>query len=192
MEERELISSNQMREEAKLEAIKQNGYAIRYIDNPSEEIQLKVVRQNGYTISCIKNPSEQVQLEAIRQNGLAIEFIDNPTEQVQLEAVRQDGYVIRYIKNPSEQVQLESIRQDGCAIEYINNPSSYIKSIIDVLDTSNRRIYVLHEPNNEPLFTVGCQCNITKNDFIWRIYNLDGGLEKNPYRQEYLDIINRY
>ena len=148
MEERELISSNQMREEAKLEAIKQNGYAIRYIDNPSEEIQLKVVRQNGYTISCIKNPSEQVQLEAIRQ--------------------------------------------DGCAIEYINNPSSYIKSIIDVLDTSNRRIYVLHEPNNEPLFTVGCQCNITKNDFIWRIYNLDGGLEENPYRQEYLDIIERY
>ena len=56
----------------------------------------------------------------------------------------------------------------------------------------HRDIYILHEPNKEPLFSVGCQCNISKEYFIKRIYNLDGGLEENPYRQEYLDILNRY
>ena len=78
------------------------------------------------------------------------------------------------------------------AIQYIDNPSDYINSIVDVVETHHRDIYVLHEPNKEPLFSVGCKFNISKDYFIWRIYNKDGGLEENPYRQEYLDIINRY
>ena len=96
------------------------------------------------------------------------------------------------LNNIEEKIQLESVRQNGYVIEYIDNPSSYIKSIIDVIETSHRTICVLHEPNKDPLFSIGCQKNISKDYFIWRIYNMDGGLEENPHRQEYLDIINRY
>ena len=135
---------------------------------------------------------EEIQLKAVRRDGSYIQYIDNPSEQVQLEAVRQNGNVIKYIDNPSEEVQLEGIRQNSHAIFYTKNPSDYIKSIVDVLETSHRTIYVLHEPNKDPLFTIGCQKNISKEYFIWRIYNLDGGLEENPHRQEYLDIIERY
>ena len=78
------------------------------------------------------------------------------------------------------------------AIQYIDNPSDYINSIVDVVETHHRDIYVLHEPNKEPLFSIGCQCNIDKEYLIWRIYSLDGGLEEHPYRQEYLDILKIY
>ena len=44
--------------------------------------------------------------------------------------------------------------------------------------------------NGEILFNVGCQDEITKEVFIDRIYNEDGGLEKNPHRKEYLKIID--
>ena len=157
-----------------------------------EQLQLMAVRRDGDTIKYIDNPSLKVQLEAVRQCGYAIEFIKNPSKEVQLEAVRQIGCAIQYIDNPSLEVQLEAVRQDGYTIQLIKNPSDYIKSIVDVVDTSKRRVYVLHEPNKEPLFSVGCQCNITKEYFIKRIYDTDGGLEKHPYRQEYLDIIERY
>ena len=157
-----------------------------------ERFQLQTIREDGLALEFIDNPSKQLQLEAVRQNGLSIEFIDNPSEQMQLEAVRQYGNAIKYINNPSLQLQLEAIRQNGFSIRFIKNPSSYIKSIVDVIETSNQPIYVLHEPNKEPLFSIGCQKNITKDYFIWRIYNMDGGLEKNPYRREYLDIINKY
>ena len=140
----------------------------------------------------LNNMEEKIQLEGVRQNGLVIEFIKNPSEQVKLEAVKEDGYAIQYIDNPSEQLQLEAIRQDGYNIEFIDNPSSYIKSVLDVIETSGRKVYVLHEEGKEPLFSVGCQCNITKEYFIKRIYNLDGGLKENPHRQEYLDILKRY
>ena len=143
-------------------------------------------------LKLLNNMSEQEQLEAVRREGTDIQYINNPSEKVQLEAVRENGYSIKYIDNPSERVQLEAVRSNGLAIQYINNPSKYIKSIIDVIETSRRCIYVLHEPNKEPLFTIGCQRNITKETFIQRIYEKDGGLEQNPHRQEYLDILNRY
>ena len=89
-------------------------------------------------------------------------------------------------------MQLEAVRDDGCSIEVIDNPSDYIKSVLDVLEASHRKVYVLHEEGKDPLFSIGCQCNITKEYFIWRIYTMDGGLKENPHRQEYLDVIERY
>ena len=95
-------------EQLQLEAVRQNGLAIRFIKKPSEQVQLEAVRQNGYAIDYIKKPSKQLQLEAVRQNGFAILYIKKPSEQVQLEAVRQNGFAIQFINDPSEQVQLEA------------------------------------------------------------------------------------
>ena len=170
MNKKELQFLNFMSKQKKLEAVRENGHSIKYIDNPSEEVQLGAVSRDGHSIKYIKNPSERVQIEAVRDNGYSIKYIDNPSEKVQLEAVRMIGTAIKHIKNPSE----------------------YIKSIIDVIETSRRCIYVLHEPNKEPLFTIGCQRHITKETFIRRIHEEDGGLKRNPHRQEYLDILNRY
>ena len=65
-------------------------------------------------------------------------------------------------------------------------------SLIKTIRTRSRIIHVLEIPNEKPLFTIGCQKNITKEYFLWRIYNMDGGLEKNPHRKEYLEILERY
>ena len=137
-----------------------------------------------------KEMSKEEILNVLKENIWFLKDIDN--KEVQLEVVKQDGLTIRYINNPSEEIQLEALRRSGIAIKYIENPSEYIKSIIDIIETSKRTVYVLHEPNKKPLFSIGCQCNITKETFINRIYNTNGGLEQNPHRQEYLDILNRY
>ena len=39
------------------------------------------------------------------------------------------------------------------------------------------------------LYSLGCQENITEEEFIYRIHSTFGGLDYNPHRQEYLDII---
>ena len=164
----------------------------QFTKEQEERFRLETVRRDGFSIRYLDNPSEEVQLEAVKQEAYAIEYIKNPSEELQLEAVRQNWHAIQYIVNPSEQVQLEAIRQNGYSINFIKNPSDYIKSVLDIIRTFHRDIYILHEPDKEPLFTIGCQKNISKDYFIWRIYNMDGGLEENPYRQEYLDIIERY
>jgi hypothetical protein len=118
-------------ETVQLEAVKQNGLAIRFIIEkgivPSETVQLEAVKQNGLAIQYIESPSEDVQLEAVKQNSDSIRHIEKPSEAVQLEAVKQKGLAIRHIEKPSEAVQLEAVKQKGLAIGFIKNPSEAVK-----------------------------------------------------------------
>ncbi len=116
-------------EAVQLAAVKENGYAIQYIDNPSEEVQLAAIKRNVYSIEYINNPSEAIQLAAVKAKGGAIEYIKNPSEAIQLEAVKRDLYAISYIKNPSEAVQLAAVKNSEYAIEYIKNPSKRVKQL---------------------------------------------------------------
>lgn len=43
--------------------------------------------------------------------------------------------------------------------------------------------------NDEILYSIACQENITKEEFLDRIHYEDGGLKENPYRDEYLRLI---
>ena len=102
-----------LNKECQLEAVKQNGFTIKYIENPDKEVQLEAVKQNEYAINYIKNPDKDVQLEAVKQNKFVIYNITNPDKDVQLEAVKQDAFTIMYIKNPDKDVQLEAVKQNG-------------------------------------------------------------------------------
>ena len=79
-------------------------------DYPATSLHMQAVNQDWYTIKYIENPSEEVQLAAMNQNGYAIRHIKNPSEEVQLAAVNQNGYAIEYIKNPSKEVQLAALK----------------------------------------------------------------------------------
>lgn len=46
--------------------------------------------------------------------------------------------------------------------------------------------------NGEWLFNVGCQNLITKETFLYRIHKVNGGLENNPHRQQYIDILKLF
>lgn len=52
-----------------------------------------------------------------------------------------------------------------------------------------RMLTAILTEDDEILYSIGCQENITEEDFLDRIYNEDGGLEKNPHRYEYLRLI---
>ena len=45
-------------------------------------MKLEAVKQNCFAIIRIPNPSEQVQLEAVKENPEAFEDIKSPTEKV--------------------------------------------------------------------------------------------------------------
>lgn len=53
----------------------------------------------------------------------------------------------------------------------------------------NRVLTAILTEDDEILYTIGCQHNITEEKFIYRIHNEDGGLEENPHRAEYLKLI---
>ena len=54
---------------------------------------------------------------------------------------------------------------------------------------TNRMLTAILTEDDEILYSIGCQDNITEKKFVDRIHNEDGGLEENPYREEYLKLI---
>ena len=79
-------------EEEQIEAVKQDGCAIEYINNPSEEVQLKAVKQVGDTIRDINNPTDKVIKEAIK--NIEIDYAYN------LE------YILRFLENDLKEEQI--------------------------------------------------------------------------------------
>jgi len=59
------INNNQVVESQDMTLVKQNGYAIEYIENPSDEMKLAAVKQDGCAIKYIENPSDEIKLAAI-------------------------------------------------------------------------------------------------------------------------------
>ena len=53
----------------------------------------------------------------------------------------------------------------------------------------NRMLTAILTENDRILYSIGCQENLTKEEFIDRIHNEDGGLKENPHRAEYLRLI---
>jgi hypothetical protein len=126
-------------------AVKNYGYAIGYIKNPSEAVQMAAVNNNGSVIIYIKNPSEAVQMAAINNNGNAIGHIKNPSEAVQMAAVKGYGRAIKYIRDPSEAVQLAAVKENGNVIKYIRDPSEAVQ-----LAAVNQNGYAIDHINDPP------------------------------------------
>jgi len=53
----------------------------------TEKEQIEAVKQYGFVIQHISNPSLKIQLEAVKEDGQAIAYISNPSPEVQIEAV---------------------------------------------------------------------------------------------------------
>ena len=56
--------------------MQENGYAIQYINDPSEEVQRLAIQQNGLVIRFVHNSSEEIQRLAIENNPDCIKYID--------------------------------------------------------------------------------------------------------------------
>ena len=84
-----------------------NSYEYELYSINNEENQLKIVKQNPYAIKFMNNPTEKVQLEAIKQDDINILNINNPTDKViewVMKNMNDDNrfikgvYLLRYIE----------------------------------------------------------------------------------------------
>ena len=103
-----------------LEAIRQNGHALRYIKtSTTPEICLEAVRKNGCALRYIRAPAPEICLEAVRQNGYALQYVISQTPEICLEAVRQNGDALQYVLSQTPEICLEAVRENENALEYV-------------------------------------------------------------------------
>jgi hypothetical protein len=125
-------------EEIQLEAVRQDGFAIKYLKgkNPSEKVQMEAVKQEPRAIGHIKNPSEGIQMEALKKDRFSMNFITNPSEKVQIEFFKSPDFKpneVKWVQNPSDKALMDALKNDFMVSRYIKNPSKKIKDFIEDL-----------------------------------------------------------
>ena len=58
-----------------LEAVKQDGYSLRYVKEQTEAICLEAVKQHGDSLGYVKEQTEAICLEAVKQNGYSLGYV---------------------------------------------------------------------------------------------------------------------
>jgi len=82
-----------------LEAVKQDGYALRYVKDQTEEICIEAVKQYGNALQFVKDQTEEICLEAVKQYGNALQYVKDQTEEICIEAVKQYRYALQYVNS---------------------------------------------------------------------------------------------
>ena len=107
-----------------LEAVKQNKIALQFVKNQTPEICLAAVKRDGWTLQFVKNQTPKICMEAVKQDGYALKYVKNQTSEICLEAVKQDGWVLEFVRNQTPEICLEAVKQDGLALKYIKEQTS--------------------------------------------------------------------
>ena len=97
--------------EKDLEAVKQNGFALKFVKDQTPELCLEAVKQNGIALRYVRDQTPEICLEAVKQNGWALQFVKDQTSEL-FDRMLEENISIEeeYIKIPvgilSEKVQL--------------------------------------------------------------------------------------
>ena len=83
-------------EAAQLEAVKRNGYALRYCIHPREAVQLEAVKQDGNALIYCTHSSDAVHIDAVKRKWKALQFCTHASEAVQIEAIKQNCEALQF------------------------------------------------------------------------------------------------
>ena len=85
------------RYEADLYKVKQDGYALKYIEEQTPEICLAGVQNTGYALKYVKKQTPEVCLAAVKHHGMALEYVKKQTPEICLAAVQKNGWALAYV-----------------------------------------------------------------------------------------------
>jgi hypothetical protein len=69
------------------------------IVNWTQAQALEAVKNNGYALKYVKEQTSDICLEAVKSDGDALKYVKEQTPDICLEAVKKCGYALKYV-NP--------------------------------------------------------------------------------------------
>ena len=110
-------------------AIKNYPKAIKYLDalGQTEDLCLLSVSINGLVLKHVINKTKKISLAAVNNNGLALEYVDIKTEEICKAACANNGLALRFVEKKTLAVCLEACNSNIEAIAFV--PQKFISFI---------------------------------------------------------------
>lgn len=126
-------------------AVRQNGEAIRFIQNKTHDLCLAAVTQNGNAIKYVEQTPD-LCLIAVMQNGLALESIKQKTPEICLTAVMQNGLALKYIKQQTPKYCSAAYNTSGNSVlKYVDFSTIQLEDVVKKITTQIVEINVANK-----------------------------------------------
>ena len=60
---------------------------------------MNAVKQDGNALQFVEIQTKEICMEAVKENGNALQFVKIQTKEICIEAVKEDGDALRYVDN---------------------------------------------------------------------------------------------
>ncbi len=119
-----------------LEAVRQDGTALKYVINQTYDICLAAVQQNGLAIEFVREQTPEICLAAVKSCPRALKYIKSGTEEMILRAIATDSTSINHLRDTSLKVRLLALSKNVENHRRINNPTKemYVEAIKQGID----------------------------------------------------------
>ena len=182
-------------------AVKQNGFALRYVDKSldllTEKLCVLAVKQNCFAICHLKDIPDSLTesnmldicLLAVNKNGLALRCVNQNLYselnllKICIAAVTQNGLALQYVnRNLLTESDLLAIctlavKQNGLALEYVNNQNSSSlptkELCILAVNQNNKAFKFVNNPLKWNWFTIATQKNPDKGSIFVILPNIN-------------------
>lgn len=113
--------------EQPLEAVRQNGLALGYIEDQTPELCMEAVRQNPLAFFWVKDKTEELCREAVGRLGWLICFIPDPSPELCLVAVKNDWRALLHIKKQTHEMCRIAVGQcPAAALDILDSRESLV------------------------------------------------------------------
>tara|TARA_Y100000310_G_C20131993_1_gene556273 strand:- start:37 stop:372 length:336 start_codon:yes stop_codon:yes gene_type:complete len=79
-----------------LEAVKQDGYALQFVNVQTDEICLEAVKEDGYALRFVNAQTEEICLEAVKQNSYALQFVSEDMFEDEAVEITMDEIIAKF------------------------------------------------------------------------------------------------
>jgi hypothetical protein len=97
-----------------------NVFSLREEQNNSSLIYLEAVKQNGHFLEYIEKQTPELCRLAIQQDSVCIAYVKEQTPELCLEAVKDDGYNLKYVKEQTPEICMSAVKQEPLSLRFVN------------------------------------------------------------------------
>lgn len=110
----------EMPEHLCIEAVKQNGLALQWIESPyqTENVCMYAVYSDWHSLQYVHNQTDRVCRYAIEQSGRAIQYVHNMTPELCSLAIQMGGG-IEFLQSMPSEVSRIAVEMNGLFLKYI-------------------------------------------------------------------------
>lgn len=101
---------------------------MQFIAKYQSAYDLNAVKQDGLAVKFVKDQTEEICREAVNENGMALQYVKDQTDEICIHTVGQDGMALQYVREPTADICKAALLNNPEAVKFVG--SSMLRQLL--------------------------------------------------------------